>query len=656
MTRMSKLSWYWHRLRAMSVAEIALHGRKKLRQFVDARRERDWGAVKLESSGDFPKLPPPQNAPRELREALARDAEEILHGRWRAFGHLELHVDDPPRWHKDYLADVDLQTNEPAFHLNHRALPKGADIKLIWELSRWHHLVRLAMAAYVLDDERAAHKCITWLEDWVKHNPPYRGWNWTSALEAGLRLVQFAWIDALLTQNAERWGFDAELETLRYEILPPHVWFTWRHKSFGSSANNHLIGELAGLIVATVRWPKLTQWGAHIGLLHALWEREVRRQFSDDGGNEEQALNYHLFSFEFCWQVFLALTAAKRNVEHSAYKRLVDAASFFWNVQGRTGRWAYGDSDDGFVTPLFSEERICKQEWRDWFARKQIGGLDFWLGEFPYHQIGFGPPANIRRIGTWWHYPHSGIALADSGFWWLRWDVSPLGYLSTAAHGHLDALHLSVWFKGAAFVIDPGTGAYYADKNLRAWLASSAAHNGPFAETPTLPQRVGPFLWSEHHRVPVLLDNMTAVWNLNGIQLRRQIIHSLAELEWAVDDSATLQDGKPGPFSVRWQFAPGVRVKRRSEREFILKHGEVSLEMRVSDDWSEVFLVEQKGDEVEQSFLTSTAMSELEREFAGTVSPAFRKTEWAPYLKLIARPKPGQPCVFRTTFVASAAP
>ena len=34
-----------------------------------------------------------------------------------------------------------------------------------------------------------------------------------------------------------------------------------------------------------------------------------------------------------------------------------------------------------------------------------------------------------------------------------------LGYLSTAAHGHLDALHLSIWYRGIAFVIDPSTGA-----------------------------------------------------------------------------------------------------------------------------------------------------------------------------------------------------
>ena len=177
---------------------MAGHARKKLFQFADGRRERDWASVRLESSGVFPKLPPREQAPEELRTALRRDVDDILRGHWKAFGHLELKVDDPPKWHCDYLAGQDLVTTRSAFQLNHRTLPEGADIKLIWELSRWQQLVRLAQAAYVLGDERAGRKCVAWLEDWVTHNPPYRGWNWTSALEAGMRLIQFAWIDALL--------------------------------------------------------------------------------------------------------------------------------------------------------------------------------------------------------------------------------------------------------------------------------------------------------------------------------------------------------------------------------------------------------------------------------------------------------------------------
>src|SRR5213594_3991200 len=297
---MSRLSWYWHRLRAMSPAEVVLHVRKKLRQRADARQLPDWSALNLQPAGNFPRLPRPEDAPPILRDALQRDVEDILAGRWKAFGHLDLKVDDPPKWHCDYLIGKDFATNESAFKLDHRALPGGGDVKLIWELSRWYQLVRLAMAAYVLGDKRAEAKCVEWLEDWVKHNPPYVGWNWTSALEAGLRLIQFTWIDALLgapSSSSARTedtnapsrssALQSRLEALRRAILPPHVWFAWRHQSFGSSANNHLLGELAGCIVATVRWPELAQYGAPLAELQPRWSQEVLAQFAHDGGNKE---------------------------------------------------------------------------------------------------------------------------------------------------------------------------------------------------------------------------------------------------------------------------------------------------------------------------------------------------------------------------------
>src|SRR5438046_2272398 len=69
-TPMSSLTWYCHRLRAMSAGEVAGHVRKKLLQFADERRQPDWAAVKLESSNSFPKLPPRDQAPEVLREAL----------------------------------------------------------------------------------------------------------------------------------------------------------------------------------------------------------------------------------------------------------------------------------------------------------------------------------------------------------------------------------------------------------------------------------------------------------------------------------------------------------------------------------------------------------------------------------------------------------
>jgi hypothetical protein len=667
---MGKLAWYWHRLAAMSPGEMLRHARKKLRQRADARRS-SWPVVPLDQPGAYPKLPRPEDAPGPLRAALRRDADDLLAGRWRAFTHLELRVDDPPQWQKDYLVGVDLATDASAFALDHRALPGGADIKLIWELSRWQHLTRLAMAAHVLDDARAAAKCVAWLEDWVKHNPPYRGWNWTSALEVGMRLIQFTWMDALLIGNAERGTRNVELEkrlvALRQEILPAHVWYAWRHQSFGSSANNHLLGELAGLILATVRWPELAKLGAPLEELQRRLEREVLAQFADDGGNKEQALNYQLFSWELCWHARNALVAAGRQLPTKVEDRLRRAAQFFTDVQVPTDPWDYGDSDNAVALPVCVDERRTVCEWHAWLNDQSTAPAhDYWLGQ----PMLSAEATTTDRVEHWRVFPTSGHAIRSADDLVLRWDLSPLGYLATQAHGHLDVLHLSVWREGVAMVIDPGTGCYYADTRLRGWLASRDAHNGVNPERWFGPTRLGPFLWSRSHIGPELREERPGDWLARLHPLPSE--YSDLCNEWMLrrielgqptnrrDQSKpmvmiSIFDGVEGvgrrdtalPFSVRWQFAPDTRLEKAGGRQFrVTRHG-VSMDIELSADWAEVFAV------TERSQVAASATTDLEREFAGTVSPAFRKIEWAPYLKLVARPQPGRTCVFRTTFLAS---
>ena len=102
-------------------------------------------------------------------------------------------------------------------------------------------------------------------------------------------------------------------------------------------------------------------------------------------------------------------------------------------------------------------------------------------------------------------------------------------------------------------------------------------------------------------------------------------------------------------FSVRWQFGAGATLERVAERRFLVTRRGVSIEVDVGQEWSEVHAVAEK----DIRLPVSAAAGELEATFAGTVSSAFRKLEWAPLLKLVAHPKPGRTGMFRTTFLAT---
>ncbi|MBL9140081.1 MAG: heparinase II/III-family protein [Verrucomicrobiales bacterium] len=631
----------------MKPDEIRQRVAQKLRQRVDMRRLPDFDAAPIPSarSEAWPRLPVRATAPSDLLEALRSDRDELMAGRWLAFGHLRLKVDHPPEWFKDYAAKRSLPTGRSGFRLNHRQLPRGADIKLVWELSRWSQLVRLAQAAWLLEDAAAAARCVAYLENWVQQNPPYLGWNWTSALESGLRLLNFCWLDALL----EATGIEPErLARLRPRILPSHLWYTWRHRSFGSSANNHLLGELAGLITATARWPDLVRWAAPFDELVRQWQGEVMAQFAADGGNREQALNYQLFSWELCWHARNAILATGQLLPPEIEHRLRRAADFFVAVQVPEDRWDYGDSDSATVTPLGLSEADATGEWYRWFSESsQPGAIHWWLGPPPSP---VEPAACITAAGDWLVFPESGQAVCWTDDWQLRWDLSPLGYLSTAAHGHLDALHLSLWLRRVALIIDPGTGAYYGDTRLRAWLASAAAHNGPRAQQSDFPRRLGPFLWERQHRAPrwKVLDAVTMAGDLDlphgtaSRHIRR--ITSDGRDGWEIDDLFTPSQRSPSEgFSVSWQFAPGTLLQADPTTPTLVtgeRHG-VRFTLGIDAAWTRIQWIPET--------IASVGFP-VEGDLEGLCSPAFRRIQSGPLLILNARgANPGR---YRTTLLA----
>ncbi len=555
-----KLTWYFHRLRAMGPEEIAGRVMEKARSWTERSAMDSLEDFQLGMPQEtYPLLHDRKNAPTELTTTIAEECTRIRQGEWLLYGWKNIAVGTPPQWGRDYLRNADAPLNVDATRLDQRRLPSGADARNIWEINRWSELTRLTQNAWLNQCPEDARLAQEWLLDWCTANPVGHGINWTSPLEVALRLINFCWLDALVRacNNPELTAIQDELAQA---IVPSHAWWVWRHKSFGSSANNHLLGELAALVVAARRWPSLMRITSCAEKVWQSLESELLRQFAEDGGNKEQALHYHLFAWEMGWQAYLAMEMP----DSPALDRLREAAFFYTQISEGNGCWEYGDSDDAHITPLVGSRSKSSQEWRGWFAGDSEGrSLNFWLGNPPRLK-------NKESATDWLTFPQTGLAVCRHEAWVVRSDASPLGFGSIAAHGHLDALHTSLWFGETAVVIDPGTGSYFGDRSLREQLASWEMHNAPVpVQGRQFPKRMGPFLWANHHEPPVLdiVENRCEMrFSCEGPFIKRSV--------QASDGKVEVHDEICGRHAHRviWQFAPGWKIRQLNEEDWLLEH------------------------------------------------------------------------------------
>ena len=167
-----------------------------------------------------------------------------------------------PDWSSDPEDGRRAPTDRYSFDIPYRDEHAVGDIKQLWEPSRHQHLTVLAAAYALTGDEQYADRVAEHLRSWWAANPPLRGVHWVSGIELGIRLISWVWVRRLL----DRWSGAAAL----FEDNPEALHQIWHHQrwlaalgSHGSSANNHVIAEAAGQLVAACAFdwfPETPTW------------------------------------------------------------------------------------------------------------------------------------------------------------------------------------------------------------------------------------------------------------------------------------------------------------------------------------------------------------------------------------------------------------
>jgi hypothetical protein len=288
----------WRIGTAAAEATRVLVPRERVRRVLDDPTEQGWARA-------FECFRAGSGRPVVLDEAraaeLARDlpdevsavveaADGALEGSFAFFGQKAVRYAGGIDWNYDPRTGY-RWPDRPAARINHRTLP--GDPKWIWELNRLQHLPWLAQAWLFTGEERYAEGALAQLDSWLDQNPTGRGIAWRGGFEAGLRAISVA-----IAVQGLRHAPSMTVERYRriVTMLAESADICWRERSRFSSANNHLLGELAGAATVGILFPELAgarRWERKA--LRAL-AREADRQILPDGVGAEQSSVYLIFS------------------------------------------------------------------------------------------------------------------------------------------------------------------------------------------------------------------------------------------------------------------------------------------------------------------------------------------------------------------------
>ncbi|MFC5996702.1 alginate lyase family protein [Pseudonocardia hispaniensis] len=554
---MTDLGWYLRRLSRMGPREIV----GRVETAVRVQRWRRMPPTRGGSPGPVPRrfaavLAPSVLAavPEAARARLLGTADRLMDGDAELLGHRRADLVSPD-WSFDPRTGRRAPADAYAFDISYRDEQVVGDIKQIWELSRHQYLTVLAAAFALTGDERYATRVADHLKSWWAAHPPMRGVAWISGIELGIRLLSWVWVRRLL----DGWRGAPGLFEDNPEALE-QIWFHQRwlaaFPSRGSSANNHIIAESAGLLAAACAFgwfPESASW--RVAAARSLVDHLGRNTFGS-GLNRELATEYHGLVLELGLAAFAEADAAGMPMPERGWTvlaRMTDALAAVLDVRGRPPR--QGDGDDGYGLVL---DGAGTDRWASLLATgAAVFGRADWWPESPVADVRTPllmgllrprPPRTDRPARRPSHFADAGMTILrvprsdGDGEIWCRCDGGPHGFGSIAAHAHADALSVEVRQDGVDVLADPGCYCYHGQPQWRAFFRSTLGHNTIELDGADQSRSGGPFLWTRHARSRVLAVDLdesgVSRWGAEHEGYRRpgrRVVHR----RWVELDAAT---------------------------------------------------------------------------------------------------------------------
>ena len=336
-----------------------------------------------------------QRLPQQA-EQIVRRADAICLHQFDLLGYEGLKYADPIDWHLDLVHGK--QAPKKAFHkIRYLDFDQVGDCKVTWELNRHQHLVTLAKAYRLTENQRYTDEIFQQWRHWHGENHYAVGINWVSSLEVAFRSLSWIWMNQLL-EGTPALPAEFRKEWLRAQALNGrHI---ERYLSTYFSPNTHLLGEGVAMLFLGMLCPELSRaerWKSRG------WEivlQEARRQVQADGFHFERSIYYHVYAIDFFLQAVVLASLnelAVPNQFEKTLEKMLDALSLL----GRAGAPPHLGDDDG--GRLFDPRRNRSEHWLDPLA----------TGAVLFHRGDFKAAAGELREETIWLLGEQGVAEWD---------------------------------------------------------------------------------------------------------------------------------------------------------------------------------------------------------------------------------------------------
>ncbi|SLM28706.1 Heparinase II/III family protein [Desulfamplus magnetovallimortis] len=527
-----KITWYFKRLSKMPLPEIPWRIKENFKKRIDSKRSFNipshinlfnhpaQSVFKLSNLTDDP-LSDINPSVKGLNHHLTI-ANEVLDNRFNAFGNPIAFPSSMVNWSTDPVTGKSWPLTFWG-NIDYRNKTLGG-VKFVWEYNRLYFLFSLSIAYHVTGEKKYADKIFWLLKSWLKGNPYPTRVNWTSGIEAGVRLANLVWALSFLKE------YPFSNDDLK--AINTFVWWhairLHRYPSLYSSANNHLLAEGFGLFLAGLYFPHLQ--GADIWFKEGknILEAEVTRQILPDGGSFEFSTTYLSFVFDFFLLFKRACDTCEVQYDPALDQRLAKSCEFIHTLLDSSGNLPnIGDQDSAVLvdfgmsnmenfTSILNTGAILfdRPEWHtgkpdlktclltgksydeQLTTKSKTTSLN---SPSPFMERGLG--GEVKAI----HHHLSALSVirdeVNGKEIVFTGNAMPLGMPPLCGHGHLDALSFTLSVDGLEIFVDPGTYLYHNSEPWRSYFRSTAAHNTIRINQMDLSPQTGYFMYGKPYRI-----------------------------------------------------------------------------------------------------------------------------------------------------------